>query len=295
MNSPSTTPTRRPGPPAAGAPAPGRGGLDRLNAFLTPKVLVSALITLILVLGEWRFGALGGYPRLAVALGCCMLTEAALSWFMIARRPLLLSSYVSGNSLALLLKPLGPVLWPFALGAMLSIGSKYVLRYRGRHLWNPTNFAITALVLLAPSQVAILSEQFGNDLRVNGVIWLIGLVVVARARLLHVTAAYVIAFFVLAGVRHLVTGTPLLAEIAPITGPMYQLFIFFMITDPPTTVSTRRGRIGVVVLIALVEAAIRLGNDFHVSFLEPLAPIPAIAALAIVGPLAKALDLRRRG
>lgn len=281
-------------PVAAVRVLPGSAGaLARVNALLTPKVLFSVLITLILVAGEWRFGALGGYGRLVTALGVCMLTEAVLSWFMLGRRPFLLSSYVSGNSLSLLLKPLGPVLWPFAVGAMLSIGSKYVLRYRGRHLWNPTNFAITALVLLAPAEVAILSEQFGNDLRVNAVIWFVGIVVVARARLLHVSATYLVAFFALAGVRHLVTGQPLLAEIAPITGPMYQLFVFFMITDPPTTVASRRGRVLVVILIALLETAIRLGNDFHVAWLTPLAPIPAIAALAIVGPIAKAIDLRR--
>lgn len=265
----------------------------RLYTWLTPKVLFSVLITLILVLGEWRFGALGGYERLLVALGVCLATEATLSWFLLGRRPLLLSSYVSGNSLALLVKPLGPVLWPFAVGAMLSIASKYVLRYRGRHLWNPTNFAITALVLLAPAQMAILSEQFGNDLRVNGLIWSIGILIVARAKLLHVTATYVVAFLALAGLRHLVTGQPLLAEIAPITGPMYQLFVFFMITDPATTVSSRRGRMLVVILIALAETAIRLGNDFHVGWLAPLAPIPAIAALAIVGPIARAIDLKR--
>lgn len=281
-------------PVPAGLPRPlARGLLARVNALLTPKVLFSVLITLILVLGEWFFGALGGYGRLLTALGVCLATEAVLSWFILGRRPFLLSSYVSGNSLSLLLKPLGPVLWPFAVGAMLSIGSKYVLRYRGRHLWNPTNFAITALVLLAPAQVAILSEQFGNDLRVNGVIWIVGILVVARAKLLHVSATYVVAFLALAWVRHLVTGMPLAAEIAPITGPMYQLFVFFMITDPPTTVASRRGRILVVILIALAETAIRLGNDYHVAWLAPLAPIPAIAALAIVGPIAKAIDLRR--
>lgn len=294
MTTPTTTQKVELRAGVGSAPARSAGAWARLNAFATPKVLVSVLITLILVLGEWRFGALGGYMRLVLALGSCLATEAVLSWFIFGRKSLLLSSYVSGNSLALLLKPMGLVLWPFVVGGILAISSKYVLRFRGRHLWNPTNFAITALVLLAPAQVAILSEQFGNDLRVNAVIWIVGLLVVARAKLLHVTGTYVVAFLVLAAARSAITGTPVLAEMAPITGPMYQLFVFFMITDPPTTVASRRGRIGVAVLIALVEMAIRLGNDFNVGFLTPLAPIPAIAALAIVGPIAKAVDLQRR-
>ena len=49
---------------------------------------------------------------------------------------------------------------------------------------------------------------------------------------------------------------PFLAEVAPITGPMYQLFIFFMITDPKTTVKTRWGQCLVAFLVAAVEMAL---------------------------------------
>ena len=102
---------------------------------------------------------------------------------------------------------------------------------------------------------------------------------------------YVAGFVALAALRHWIVGGPLLAEIAPITGPMYQLFIFFMITDPKTTVSTVRGRIIVAAAVAVVEAAIRLGGDFHVAALSPLYPAPPILALAIVGPVANLIDL----
>jgi Na+-translocating ferredoxin:NAD+ oxidoreductase RnfD subunit len=261
---------------------------------ITPKVLVSTLITVILVLGELRYQILGGYDRLALALGTCVVTEAVLSKLLRGTWPRsVLSSYISGNSLAILLKPAAGLLWPFGLGAVITIASKYVLTWRGRHLWNPTNFSIAALVLLAPGSVTILSHEWGNDLRVNAVIWAIGLLTVARAKLLHVTLAYVAAFVAFAGLRTSITGVPLLVELAPITGPMYQLFVFFMITDPPTTVSSRRGRILVAVIIAVVETLLRLGNDFHLAFAAPFAPAPPIFALAIVGPIAKWIDLLR--
>jgi len=200
--------------------------------------------------------------------------------------PGLLSAYVSGVSLSLLTKPQAAILWPFALGAFLAIGSKYVARYRGRHLWNPTNFAISSLVLLAPSQVAILSHQWGNDLATNAVIWFVGILVVWRARVLHITVAYVVSFLLFAVLRNLVVGGPLLAEIAPVTGPMYQLFIFFMITDPRTTVGDRKGRLLVAVIIALVESVIRLAGDFQMGLLGPLYRSPPIYALFLVGPVA---------
>ncbi len=261
---------------------------------LDPRYLVSFLITLILVVGQARYGILGGYDRLALSLGVCMATELGLARLVGGRGAALQSAYVTGLSLALLLKPQTGVLWPFALGAFLAIASKYVLAYRGRHLWNPSNFAISLLLVIAPGSVAILSHQWGNHLTTNTVIWGFGLLIAARVRVLHVTLTYVVSYALLAGARSAIVGTPVLAELGPITGPMYQLFIFFMITDPKTTVGSMRGRIGVAALVAVVEAAIRLAADYHVAALSLLYPAPPILALAIVGPLAKAIDVRRR-
>jgi Na+-translocating ferredoxin:NAD+ oxidoreductase RnfD subunit len=271
------------------APAP-----RSIASRITPKHLFSTLITVLLVLGEARYNILGGYEELALALGACIVTEVVLSRIVRRSWPTtVLSSYISGNSLAIMVKPASGLLWPFGLGAFFAIGSKYALTWRRRHLWNPTNFAITAMLLLAPGSVSILSHEWGNDLRVNAVIWVIGILTVARAKLLHVTASYVLAFFAFAGVRTLITGVPYLIEVAPITGPMYQLFVFFMITDPPTTVATKRGRVLVAVLIAAFETLLRLGNDYHFALAEPFAPAPAMFALSIVGPIAKVIDLER--
>ena len=78
-------------------------------------------------------------------------------------------------------------------------------------------------------------------------------------------------------------------KVAPITGPMYQLFIFFMITDPKTTVRSKRGQCLVVFLVALVEMVLRLDQVVYAPFY----------ALFIVGPTALLiemwLDSRRAG
>ena len=261
---------------------------------LDPKYLIVFLITLVLVVGEARYHILGGYPRLATTLGICLATEALLSWWLRGRVANLASAYITGISLALLIKPQANILWPFALGAFIAIASKYVLTYRGRHLWNPSNFAIALLVLVAADSVAILSHQWGNDISTNLVIWAFGLVIAWRARVLHVTLTYVACFIFFAIVRHFIVGGPLFAELAPITGPMYQLFVFFMVTDPRTTVSTRRGRMIVVALVALVETLIRLAGDYQIGLLRPFYVSPPILALALVGPVAMWWDLRRK-
>jgi Na+-translocating ferredoxin:NAD+ oxidoreductase RnfD subunit len=262
-------------------------------AIIDPRYLIAFLITLVLVVGQLRYHLLGGYDRLVIALGVCTATEALLSWFDRGKVVNLLSAYISGISLTLLIKPQGGALWPFVLGGFIAIASKYVLRFRGNHLWNPTNFAIATLLLAAPDRISVLSHQFGNDITTNLVIWIFGLIIAARVGVLHITLTYVVSFLILNSARAALFGQPLLPEIAPITGPMYQLFVFFMITDPRTVVRGRHKQIMVAVLIAIMETIIRLVSDKGLGLPTGFSAAPAFYALATVGPIAKWLDLHR--
>lgn len=268
-------------------------GWRQRSREIDPRYLIAGLITLVLVVAQLRYHVVGGYDRLLVALLTCMATEALLSWFERGTIVNLQSAYISGISLTLLLKPQGAVLWPFVLGAFLAISSKYVLRYRDQHLWNPTNFAIVALLLAAPSRVSVLSHQWGNDIGSNAVIWVFGLFIAWRVRVLHVTLVYVASFLVLNTLRALAFGQPLLPELAPITGPEYQLFVFFMITDPRTVVKGRQKQMAVAVIIAVAEAIVRMMSDRGVPLPTAFNAAPPLVALWIVGPVAKWLDTRR--
>jgi enediyne biosynthesis protein E5 len=262
---------------------------------IDPRYLIAFLITLVLLAAQFRYHMVGGYSRLAVALLTCLVTESLLSWFTRGKVVNLLSAYISGLSLTLLIKPQAEALWPFVLGGFIAIASKYVLQYRNNHLWNPTNFAITTLLLAMPTRISVLSHQWGNDLATNLVIWAFGLVIAARVKVLHITLTYVASFLVLNSARALLLGQPVLPEIAPITGPMYQLFVFFMITDPRTVVRDRRWQMIVAVVIALVETMIRFGSDQGWPLPTAFNAAPALVALFIVGPVAKWIDLLRSG
>lgn len=262
----------------------------RVPTIPAPYVF-SSLITLILVVGQRESGIVGGYDRMAAALGTAIAAELLLGRLLRGRFPNVLSAYITGNSVTILTKPAAGILWPYWLGALIAITSKYVLVYRGRHLWNPTNFSFAALLLLAPNSMSLLSHQWGNDV-VSGFVLVIGLMVVWRAKLLHISGTYAVAFTVLGVLRAYVTGRDPLTEIAPVTGPMYMLLLFFMLTDPRTVVSTRRGRVAVVLAIAVVECGIRLLPETGFHGLDVLLTAPPIFALAIVGPIALWLELR---
>src|SRR5262249_57021810 len=139
----------------------------------------------------------------------------------------------------------------------------------------------------ASGQVSMLSHPWGNDLAIGGVIWAVGLLTVWRARVLHITLTYLFSFAILAWVRTLVTQQPLRGELGPVTGPMYQLFMFFMVTDPRTVVKGKGPQMIVLALVALAECALRIACDFDwIPSGSPLCAAPPMFALFTVGPIA---------
>ncbi len=254
-----------------------------VGRFFSPenRYLAPLLITTILLVSQVSFGLLESFSRTALAIGTSIVFEIVLGRLMYGKFPNLASAYITGISVGILVR--SPEFWPYALCAALSITSKYVLRWKGRHLWNPSNFGISAILLLAPEYVAALSIQWGNNVWPMLIVWVLGALIVYRVRRFHITFTYVVSFITLAAIRSLITGHPLLSEIAPITGPMYQLFIFFMITDPKTTVKPKWAQCLVVFLVAVVEMILRLAQNVDAPFY----------ALALVGPAAMAIEIWR--
>ncbi len=223
------------------------------NRFLAPL-----LITCILLFGQLVFGMLESWSRTLLAIFTSIAMEIVLSRAITGKWPHLASAYISGISVGILIR--SPFFWPYVLCAALSIMSKYVLRWRGRHLWNPSNFGVSAMLYLYPAAVASLSIQWGNSLWPMAVVWCLGSIIIVRLKRFHICLTYVATFLALSWVRSQVTGKPWSASVAPLTGPMYQLFVFFMITDPKTTVKTRWGQCVVAALVAVVEMLMRLGE-----------------------------------
>jgi enediyne biosynthesis protein E5 len=244
------------------------------------RYLAPLLITCVLVVGQITFGFLESWSRTFLAIATAIVTELVVVRALYGKWPHLASAYVSGISVGILVR--SPAFWPYALCAAISIVSKYVLRVGGRHIWNPTNFGVVAMLLLAPDVVAGLSVQWGNNLLPMVFVWMFGTVILYTVGRLNITVTYVAAFMGLAVVRAWYTGHPVLSEISPITGPMYQLFIFFMITDPKTTVGPKWAQSVVVIVIALLEMVFRLMQFVYAPFY----------ALFVVGPIANLIEIR---
>lgn len=254
--------------------------LTRQRKFrLDNRYIAPLFITFILLVGHLSYGILESYWKTGLAIATAIVAELILGRIFFGKWLNLASAYITGISVGILVR--SPAYWPYALCSAISIMSKYVLRVKGRHIWNPSNFGLSVLFFLAADTMAGLSIQWGNYIAPLLVIWILGSIIIWRARRFHICATYVVSFFLFAFLRSWITGDPWQSEIAPITGPMYQLFVFFMITDPKTTVKSKLGQCVVAFLVAFAEFGLRLMQIVYAPFY----------ALFFVGPAANLIEI----
>jgi Na+-transporting NADH:ubiquinone oxidoreductase subunit NqrB len=135
-------------------------------------------------------------------------------------------------------------------GAVIAVGSKFVIRIRGKHIFNPTNIAIVVLMLLS-KHVWVSPGQWGNVAFFGFLIACIGGLVVNRAARSDVTYAFIVAWSALVIGRSLWVGEPLTIPFHRLESGALLLFTFFMISDPKTTPDSRAGRILFASLVAV--------------------------------------------
>jgi Na+-transporting NADH:ubiquinone oxidoreductase subunit NqrB len=181
-----------------------------------------------------------------------------------------------------------PTVWAYALVAALSVLSKQLIRLDGRHVFNPNNFGIVVALLFFSGDVTVVAGRWGGSGALMGLIALLGVYAARRAGRLSLAAAYVGSFFLGVLARKALYGAPLSAVAAPMTGAAFQLFTFFMVTDPKTTPQTRAGQCAFGVALGLVDNVFRFlqvnSSPFYALFLlTALQPLASLARLLAPG------------
>jgi Na+-transporting NADH:ubiquinone oxidoreductase subunit NqrB len=187
------------------------------------------------------------------------------------------SALISGLSLCLLLRTGSG--WLAVLAAAAAIGSKFLARWKGKHLFNPTNFGLVVMMLVT-GEVWVSPGQWGSTAFFGFLIACLGLLVVTRAARSDVTLAFLAAYGSLLLARSLWLGEPLAIPLHRLQSGALLLFAFFMISDPKTTPDSRAGRLLFGVAVALGAAFVQfrlhrpnglLWSLFFVSLVTPLA------------------------
>jgi enediyne biosynthesis protein E5 len=190
------------------------------------------------------------------------------------------SACISALSLCLLLRTGSVAL--AAAAAMLAVGSKFVLRVRGKHVWNPTNFGIVALLLAGRGEVWVSPGQWGSTALFGFLLLCLGGMVVHRAARADVTWAFLASYGSLLGARALWLGQPWSVPWHQMSSGAFLIFAFFMISDPRSTPDSRAGRILFAALVAVAAGWAQFAL---------YRPTGLLLALAFLAPLVPVLDL----
>jgi Na+-transporting NADH:ubiquinone oxidoreductase subunit NqrB len=187
-------------------------------------------------------------PRVALVLGTVLITQYGCSrmWGLDRFDPR--SPLISGLSLCLLFRASDPVL--AVLAAVIAVASKFVLRTGGKHVFNPTNLAVVALLLVS-DRVWVSPGQWGSAAWFAFLMACAGGLVVTRAARADVTLAFLTVWVLLVGGRSFWLGEPMAIPIHRLQSGALLLFAFFMISDPKTTPDSRIGRLLFATVVAL--------------------------------------------
>lgn len=204
-----------------------------------PRLYQIAALSLLLLYGITHLGFDITPARVALLIGTALATQWLASRFVHLRFDPK-SALISALSLCLLLR--SNSVWVLVAGAVIAVGSKFVVRVRGKHVFNPTDGAIAALLLLT-RDVWVSPGQWGNVTFFAFLITCLGGLVVNRATRSDVTYAFILFYCALMFGRSLYLGEPMTIPLHRLENGALLLFTFFMISDPKTTPDTRAGRI----------------------------------------------------
>lgn len=254
-----------------------------INSPKDPRLYQIAVLGLLVSYGVFvlDFG-IHWYNALAIA-------ATALSVQFVGTRLAALPSFdprspmISALSLILLLRTDDVLLAMTA--AAIAISSKFLVRFNGKHMFNPANVAIVSMLWLS-DRVWISTGQWGNAAIGAFALACLGFIVLTRAKRAETTITFLLAYAALLVGRALWLGDPLQIPLHHLQNGALLIFAFFMISDPKTTPNTAAGRI----IYAMIVASIAFVIQFV--FYQPNGPI---LALIMSAPLVPLIDFLKRG
>ncbi len=216
---------------------------------LDPRIYQIIILSSLLVYGVIELDFEVHLARSILILSSALITQYLFTRYLGLGKFDPRSPLISGLSLCLLLRSDSIVL--IILCTVITISSKYFLRWQGKHIFNPTNIGIVIMLLLFDN-TWVSPGQWGNTAFMGFLIACIGGLVVNRAERSDVTYAFMIFFFSLIFGRAIWLGDPLVIPFHQIQNGALLIFTFFMISDPKTTPDTRIGRILFALIVSLV-------------------------------------------
>jgi hypothetical protein len=242
-----------------------------------PRLHLAAVIISIHVLGQTALGFRVSVPQILSAILTSALIEVVLTFRRSGQLVWPASAMLTGSGVALIFRVIGTERgehwsWEgwylFSVVAGFSLLTKYVIRYRGSHVFNPSNVGlVVAFLVLGSARVEPLDFWWAPlnvwMLAAYIIILVGGLLITARLNLLPMAATFwvglTLGLGLLAYSGHCITAAWSLEPVCGfdfwrivVISPEVLVFLFFMITDPKTIPRGRVARSAFAFCLAVV-------------------------------------------
>jgi hypothetical protein len=282
-----------------------------LPSWRDPRLLVSSVVLSVLAIGVTTLGFRVSIPQILAALLAGALIEGGWTLYRTGKLVWPASALNTVAGIALIMRVAGTEsgdYWSwrgwylFVLVGAVALLSKYVVRYHGTHVFNPSNIALVAVFLILGSSRVEPLDFWWAPLS-NG--WMVvayaiiltgGLFIAYRLDVLPMPVAFWLTLAaglgVLAASGHCFTARWSLDPVCGsefwwvvVISPEILFFLFFMITDPKTIPAGRVARVVFAVCIALLCTLLIAPQTTEFG-----AKVALLAGLALMSPLRGLLD-----
>ncbi len=233
--------------------------------FRTPKGYLLIVLVLLAAIATVHAGVRHVAPGLIGAVGAAMLVDIAIVrvwrgvWFFPS------GALLSGLIVALILSPAEPWSVP-AITAAFAVASKYLLRTKQGHIFNPAALALVAAYFLFASGQDWWGALANLPIPFLIVLLATGLFVADRVNKLPMALVFTGCYFLVFAVYAYAGDPARVAEIFRSPDLNATLFFaLFMLTDPPTSPARYRDQIVFGLIAALVSFAVytMLGGVYY--------------------------------
>ena len=275
-----------------------------------PRLHLAAVIISVHTIGITALGFEVSVPQILAAIVTAGLIDVGFTLSREGRLVWPASGMLTGSGVALILRyvPTGSgEYWSwagwhwFALVAGVSVLSKYLLRWRDSHIFNPSNLGLVVVFLVVSSSVLEPLDFWWAPLDLwmlvaYGVIIAGGVLITRGLRLFEMAAVFWIVLVaglgVLAASGHCMIATwsttPVCGEefwTTLSTSPEVLIFLFFMITDPKTIPKGRTARVAFAASLGVFTTLMIAPHT-----LEYGAKVGLLASLVLWSPLRDVFD-----
>lgn len=217
-------------------------------------------------------------------LAICGIMELFASFYRSQYKAITLpiTGFISAGTFFLFVE--SPFIQIYIMGAVLAILSKYLIRYNGKHVFNPGNIAILLTIILLPQYAVSVPGQWGGEIWLIILVGLIGMLVSSIAGRILLSVSYIGAFILFSCVRAYYFDISPFFLAGTVIGVPGMIYAFHFITDPVTTPNTRKSQILFGVAIA--------GLDVYLRYIEVLyAPLIACAVITAMRPIINEIQI----